>query len=599
MPATLPHRRELPGGEQLVGEQLRHVEVRQCGACRGGRRPRRSRPGGARRARTRVVGRPLQGKRGQLGHQVEVGVAERDPEVEQVDGVGRRADRGRRGRPGRSTPGSSTSGPNCSPPTASAGRESEGQIRLARGQRPVHGGVDLGAEAAWRWQRLPGCRRGGRGRAPARRGRRSRRRAGGVPRPAVPGSVRASTNSRSDSSSRKRRGAVAGAVGETSERSSSRRTTRPAPGRVTCSASARSKVRGSAARRQSTHCSSSSRRSQVQSNAVSSVRCRLDGPARSSGPKPWSSCSASSATVRCRTRAAASSMARGRPSSRRQMRPTSSPVGAGEVRCRTCSRRGRGRAARAGLVVAVDRQRRAARSSDSPGPPTGEREVASTRSVRRQGQQRADQVGHVGGHPVAVVEHEQVGLCLQRDTAGGDAGRRPRRRRGRCPWRPRRDIARRGRAPGRRRREPRRRRPRARAPAASCRSPRPRRRSPSVTARAAARTAARSSSRPTNEFCGHRDRRAPRCSRAAVTSPARLSTPQLAAQGGDVALDGSHRDVELFGDLGVAQPALDRSQHRRLARRQVFPGEPGHPLTIGPDLRVTHGCARGSVGRAC
>jgi hypothetical protein len=33
---------------------------------------------------------------------------------------------------------------------------------------------------------------------------------------------------------------------------------------------------------------------------------------------------------------------------------------------------------------------------------------------------------------------------------------------------------------------------------------------------------------------------------------------QLVSERGDVGLDGTHRNSELPGDLGVAQPALDR-----------------------------------------
>ena len=79
---------------------------------------------------------------------------------------------------------------------------------------------------------------------------------------------------RTGSSKRNRRGLLSLAAGEMRDRSSSRRTTRSAPGQVTATASPRSKVRGRAASRESTDRSSSSSRSQVQSMAASRVRCR-------------------------------------------------------------------------------------------------------------------------------------------------------------------------------------------------------------------------------------------------------------------------------------------------------------------------------------
>jgi hypothetical protein len=76
---------------------------------------------------------------------------------------------------------------------------------------------------------------------------------------------------------------------------------------------------------------------------------------------------------------------------------------------------------------------------------------------------------------------------------------------------------------------------------------------------------------------------------------------ELAEQRRDVGLDGPHRDVQLGGDLGVAQPLADERQHLRFPGRQhVGPVRHGGSL---PNqwfprrrTRARHGCIVTSSG---
>ena len=346
----------------------------------------------------------------------------------------------------------------------------------------------------------------------------------------------------------------------------------PPPARST------SKVRGSAASRQSTSRSSSVSRSHVHSNAVSRVRCRPSGTARSRVAKSRSRREASSASERCRATAAASSIASGSPSRRAQTSAASSTS----------------------LGDAREAERRIGAAADRPESPAGRGTSSPPERRRRPGRRPAARAG-------TRPRRDRRSACARwsalaapaRWRAPGRSPRPPRRRPGRrCraragtgAWRARatpttrrrcRDPLR-GRAPGRcgrRRRRARRarvrrrpararRRSRTRARAGSCRLRPGRPRSPRG-ARRAARRARR----------GRRRGRRTRCAGGARMPPARVarrpppsarpgsSAPSLRLQARDVALDGAHGDEQLRGDLGVAQSPLDGGEDGALARGQ-------------------------------
>ena len=202
----------------------------------------------------------------------------------------------------------------------------------------------------------------------------------------VAGSVRARTNSRITASRRKRRGRPP--VGTTIEWSRRRTRVPSAPGWVTATASSTSNVRGRGASRQSTSRSSSSRRSHVHSKAVSSVRWRPSGAARSRVAKSRSSRSASSSRERCRATAAASSRARGSPSRRSQTRAASARsaaeggaadrlIGAAAARPAVPSR---SRNIVTAAASGPSAESGASGNTVSAGSPIGVRDVVSTRS---------------------------------------------------------------------------------------------------------------------------------------------------------------------------------------------------------------------------